>query len=266
VKRDCFSTLGCAELDWPGVAALAHRHKLRQVELRALGDRLDLPTYLREHYGDSTVFAARVRADCLAVPVLDTSLNLHRADETARGAFLEFIPWAEALGTPFLRVFDGGKFDPAAAQTAAFTAAYETIVWWRELRAREGWQVDMIVETHDSLCSAAEIARFQQGLDKPVAILWDTWHTWFKAQESPSDTWRGIAPWVAHVHFKDGLRQPIGEHAYRYVLPGQGVYPLAELDALLTASDYSGSRCLEWERKWHPYLAPLSAALNSRKG
>jgi sugar phosphate isomerase/epimerase len=266
MKPTCFSTLGCAEFDWPAVAALAHRHALRKVELRALADRLDLPAYLQAHYGEPAAFAARVRADGLTVPVLDTSLNLHRADAAAREAFLAFIPWAEALGTHFLRVFDGGTFSPAANAAPSFAPAYETLAWWRELRARNGWHVDMIIETHDSLCSAAEIVRFQQGLTEPAGILWDTWHTWFKAHEAPADTWRVIAPWVAHVHFKDGLRQPIGEHAYRYVPPGQGVYPLAELDALLAAAGYTGSRSLEWERKWHPYLPPLEVALLSCRG
>jgi sugar phosphate isomerase/epimerase len=260
MRPSCFSTLGCAELAWPAVAALAHRHRIPEIELRALGDRLDLPTYLREHYGTPASFAAAVRAEGLRVPVLDTSLNLHQHDEAARNAFLEFIPWAEALGTPFLRVFDGGRFD-ADATAAAFTPAYATLAWWRELRAQHGWQTDMVIETHDSLCSSAQITRFQSNLERPVLILWDTFHTWFKNHEMPADTWAAIAPWVAHVHFKDGLREPILQHAHRYVPLGQGVYPLGELADVLARAHYTGSVCLEWERKWHPYLAPLDTVL-----
>lgn len=262
MRPTCFSTLGCAELDWDGVAALARAHGLAQVELRALADRLDLPVYLAESHGSPDAFARRVRADGLAVPVFDTGFTLTASEAKAREDLLASVPWAEALGARWLRVFDGGKFD-ADAPDCVFDVARENLAWWRELRARYGWRVDLAVETHDSLCSSRLIERFQRGLTTPVAIIWDTWHIWFKNHEPVAETCARLAPWTVHVHFKDGLREPVLQYPYRYVRPGTGEFPLADLDRALAAHGYAGARCLEWERKWHPYLPPLDEALTA---
>lgn len=59
-----------------------------------------------------------------------------------------------------------------------------------------------------------------------------------------------------HIHFKDGIREPIRQFPYRYQIPGEGVFPLKELFDLLERDNYADSIFLEWKRKWHPYLPP----------
>lgn len=260
IRIDCVSTLGCAEFDLDAVITLARRFGLRQLELRALTNRLDLPACLAEGFGTPAALADHLRSVGMTIPILDTSLALGFADPRVRDEFLAFIPWAEALGVRYLRVFDGSRLTPAVS-TNAIEAAAGTVRWWQELRRRHGWAVDIAVETHDLLCASADVLRLEEQLAEPVRILWDTWHTWCKGGEELHATWNALRTYVAHVHVKDGVRKPVLQFPYTYCIPGRGEFPLRQLAALLTPEAYSGSICLEWERMWHPYLPPLEEAL-----
>ena len=248
-----FSTLGCPEMPLGDALALAQRHRLDGVELRSLGGSVDLPAYFQKKFGSPSQLAAQRPA----VPIfgLSTSLKLIGSTPAAREAFLQFVPWAEALGVPRLRVFDGGS----ALDAAELTEAAATLQWWRELRAEQGWHVDLMVETHDTLFTAEKIGRlvaFAPG----TAILWDTHHTWKKGGEDPVTTWRAIAPHVVHVHVKDSVSQSSARHPFTYVLPSEGEFPMAPLREVLQA-EFPGCVSLEWEKMWHPYLPSVEEAL-----
>jgi sugar phosphate isomerase/epimerase len=260
IRLDCLSTLGCADLELDAAITLARRFGLRQLELRALANRLDLPDYLTERFGSPAGLAAHLRSTGMSIPVLDTSFSLADREARERDDFLAFVPWAEALGTRYLRVFDGFQFAPSDP-VAAVDAATATVCWWQKMRARNGWSVDMVVETHDLLCASTEALRFEARLDTPVPILWDTWHTWCKGGEKINATWNALRAYVRHVHIKDGVRESVRQFQYTYRIPGTGEFPLRELADLLTQAAYTGSICLEWERLWHPYLPPVEEAL-----
>ena len=224
IRFDCVSTLGCAELDLDAAITLAQRFGLRQLELRALTNRLDLPTCLAERFGSPAALAAHVRSAGITIPVLDTSFTLADPDMRARDDFLAFVPWAEALGTRHLRVFDGSRVAPFVP-AAAIEAAAATVRWWQGLRTRNGWKVDIAVETHELLCTSADVLRLEERLDTPVPILWDTWHTWCKGGERINETWDALRAYVGHVHIKDGVREPILQFPYTYRIPGTGEFP-----------------------------------------
>jgi sugar phosphate isomerase/epimerase len=253
--RRAASTLGCPDLTLEQACELATRHQLDALELRALAGTLELPDYFARTYGSPSVLAAKVRQGPVAIAALDTSLKLVGSTPAEREKFLAFIPWAEALGVPRLRVFDGGQNGDAAE----IAAAVESVKWWRELRARHGWQTDLAVETHDSLFTAEKILRFLAAAPG-TGLLWDTHHTWKRGGEDPVATWRAIKSHVTHIHVKDSVSQPSAKHPFTYVLPGAGEFPMAPLRAVLRA-EYSGLVSLEWEKMWHPYLAPLDSAL-----
>ena len=130
IHLDCVSTLGCPELDLDGAITLVRRFGLRQLELRALSNRLDLPVYLTERFGSPAALASHLRSAGVAVPIVDTSLSLTDPGPDAHGRddFLSFVPWAEALGAHYLRVFDGGQFVPFAP-ASAIEAAAATVRW-----------------------------------------------------------------------------------------------------------------------------------------
>jgi sugar phosphate isomerase/epimerase len=250
-----FSSLGCPELSLDGALALAARHGLAAVELRSLSGTVDLVTLFTNTYGTPEKLAAHLKSAPAGIVSLDTSLHLIGDSDELRAKFLEFLPWAEALGVKRLRVFDGGK-SPTDAQLAEAAA---TVKWWRELRAKNSWQADIMIETHDLLFTAEAIQRFL-ALAPGTGILWDTHHTWKSGGEDPLVTWRAIKDHVVHMHVKDSVSVPSGRHPFSYVMPGQGEFPMAALRPVI-AAEYAGPVSLEWERMWHPYLAPVDEAL-----
>ncbi len=252
-----FSTLGFPEATIDEVIALAEKHGLDGVELRALGGTIDLPAHFAATGGSPATLAGRLRPARVRIVSLDTSLHLIGGTAAEREKFTEFLPWAEALGVRWLRVFDGGR-DAGPAELAD---AAETVRWWRELRRTNGWRADLMVETHDSLTTTAAIRRFAASVPA-TAILWDAFNTWKKSGEDPIETWRAIRGDVVHVHVKDCISVPSAKHPFTYVLPGTGEFPMAPLAAKLGA-EFNGTVSLEWEKLWHPYLPPLDEALRS---
>ncbi len=255
--RRSISTLGCPEYSLEQVFSLAERHALDAVELRALANTIDVPAVLAATYGTPTKLTERMKSAPVPIVSLDTSLKLAANTPADRDDFLEFLPWAEAGGVPWLRVFDGGKI----ADLATHQAMADTVAWWRAEKQTHGWRTELMVETHDALCSTAAIRQFL-GLAPGTAILWDSQHTWRNGGEEPPFTWQALKSHIVHVHVKDSISQPSAKHPFSYVLPGEGEFAMAPLRAAL-AAEFTGCVSLEWEKLWHPYLAPLDDALTA---
>jgi sugar phosphate isomerase/epimerase len=252
----CFSSLGCPELSLDAMLAVAAKHGIPLVELRAVAGTLDLPAYFEIQDKAGADLAAQLRVSTVRVAALDSSLHLMGATVGERTEIAALAPWAEALDVRWLRVFDGGK----PGDFAAFSEARETLSWWRGLRARHGWRTDLMVETHDALFTAEALGPFLEAFPD-VAILWDAHHTWRKGGEDPAVTWPKIRDRVVHVHIKDSIDVPSARHPFTYVLPGSGQFPIRGVLDMLEADNFAGPVSLEWEKLWHPYLPPLDEAL-----
>ncbi len=244
-----FSTLGCGSFTLDEVCALAHLHGLDGVELRALGGTLDLPGWLEARYADPAGLARSAAGNAVGIVSLDTSFKLVGAIADERASLLRFVPWAEALGVKYLRVFDGGSRRYDSDEIAE---ALANLAWWRRLRADHGWSVDLMIETHDSLLTSSDISRFVSAAGR-VNVLWDSHHTWKKGGENPVHTWSVIGGHIVHVHVKDSL-------AGIYVLPGTGEFPMTPLREVLS-KEFFGTVSLEWEKWWQPNLPDLAFAL-----
>ncbi len=252
-----FSTLGCPQAKLDEALALAARHRLDGVELRALGGSADLPAYLATQYGSPAELAGKLGGRAARIIALGSSLRAIDGTAADRAKFLELVPWAEALGVRWLRVFDGGQ----AADDAEIARAAETVRWWRELRAARGWRADIMIETHDAFISTPAIRRFLT-VSPEASLLWDSHHTWRKAGEDPLATWSALHPRIVHVHIKDSIGAPGPRHPWTYVLPGSGEFPMASLLVELR-NNFSGVLSLEWEKLWNPELPDLDDALRA---
>lgn len=252
-----FSTLGCPDLTLEQVFALAHQHEIRAVELRSLAGTMDLPAYFAKTYGTPENLAAKLKDERVKIAGFATSLRVVGNTPEEREAFRQFVPWAEALGVRWLRAFDGGK----TADAVELAQAVDTITWWRELRAKHGWKTDIMIETHDAFVTTPALQRLLAAAPG-TALRWDSHHTWKKGGEDPITTWRAIKDHVVFIDVKDSISQPSARHPYTYVLPGTGEFPMAPLRAALQ-SEFRGFVSLEWEKSWHPYLAPLAEALGA---
>lgn len=259
-----FSTLGYPHASLEDCMSLAQKYDLDGVEVRALQGQIDLPAVLAKTYGSPEALAEKLGGAANSrrgVPIVafGTSLRLIGSTPQERDAFLAFLPWAEALGVRWLRVFDGGKL----ADAAEIAEAVSTVRWWQTERAWRKATTEIMIETHDSLFNAAAIGRFVQAAPG-TAILWDTHHTWKKGGEDPMETWSRISAHVVHVHVKDSISIPSARHPYTYALPGRGEFPIQPLIKELDRH-FRGVVSLEWEKMWHPDIAPLEEALQSAK-
>lgn len=254
-----FSTLGCPDADLRTAFAIAERHHLDAIELRALGDTTNLPAYFASEYGGPEAFGAAMRSAPVRIAAIDTSFHLADAKTSDREQFLAFLPWTEAAGVRWLRVFDGGT---KLSERAAIAAAAEAVLWWREVRADNGYEADIMVETHHRFLTSAAIKRFLNAAPE-TAILWDPHHTWKQGAEDPLTTWGTIGKHVVHIHVNDSLPVATKTHPYKFVLPGTGEFPMAALRAALAADNFGGTLSLEWEKLWHPDLPNIEEALRS---
>ena len=251
-----FSTLGCPELSLAAVLSLAARRGMDGVELRALEGTVELPALFADRFGSPSAFAAQLSASPVRVVSLDSSFRMISASAEDRRKLLDYVPWAEAAGIRWLRVFDGGK----SGDEGELAEAAATLRWWQEQRGEAGWSVDLMIETHDCLAEPAALARFVEQLPN-CPVLWDTHHTWRKGGVDPVTTWPLVRSQPVHVHVKDSISRPGRRPLYSYVLPGQGEFPMAQLLSQLHADGFAGVLSLEWEKLWHPELATLDAAL-----
>lgn len=255
-----FSTLGCADFELNEALALAARFGLDAIEIRALGGTIDLVTYFTERFGSPAALAKALKASSVRVCAFNTSLRLVGATSQAKEEFLRYLPWAEAAGVKSLRVFDGGE----SGDTGELAEALSTLQWWRETAKREGFGAEMVIETHDCLVTSDAIARFLE-VAPDCALLWDTHHTWRKGGENPVETWKQVRRNTQHLHIKDSISKAGPKLPYRYVLPGNGEFPMAALRSALVVDGYTGIVSLEWERLWHTELPSLDLALQASR-
>lgn len=255
-----FSSLGCAELELDDVLALANRHEITAVELRALGDSIDLVRYFTENYRTPEALAAYLAESGVRVVALNASSKVINNGEADRDELMALAPWAHALGGAHIRIFDGGK----TLDTTELAHASEMLSWWQQQRADHHWTCDLMIETHDALVNSKLINRFLAAVPAGTHVLWDALHTWNLGDESPADTWKAIRDSVVHIHVKDAVPGEAMENT-RHTLPGEGQYPMPELRAVLREGNYHGAISLEWARKWHRYLPPLDDALTAAK-
>jgi sugar phosphate isomerase/epimerase len=252
-----FSTLGCPDLALDEALMLAGRNGIDALEIRTLEGTTDIPA-LFSRTGEGAVLRALARGLPVRVLALSTSFRLVGPGEADRAALLAFVPWAEAMGVPWLRVFDGGlASDPGTVHLAA-----QTHSWWRRLRSENGWKVDLMVETHDGLLTQDAINGFCSEA-AGASVLWDAHNTWRATGVDPFELWPRIAKHVVHIHVKDSVSRPSGRFPYTYVLPGDGEFPMGRLAGALGRDGYTKPVSLEWERQWHPELPPLELALRA---
>lgn len=256
----CFSTLGCPELSLPEACALAAEFHLPRLELRSLSNTVQLPElFASQGWSPARVGEIR-RASGVDLAVAGASFKLVSDNEAERAELVRFCDWADTLQIPYVRVFGGGSWGtPLTPQD--YQLAVRNVGWWREEQIRRGWRLEMLLETHDAFSASSPCLRLNERLSQPLALIWDSHHTWRYGGETPAESWRQLGQLTRHVHIKDSIDRPSARHPFTYVQLGEGQMPLAEVVNELRVGRFQGSVSLEWEKLWHPYLPPLREAL-----
>lgn len=249
-----FSTLGDPGLTLAGATNLCDQQGLDFVEVRALENQLDLPRYFRGRISADDTKRVKVR-------VLASSLELRDATAAELTGFGDFMELALQLNASYVRVFGGGAWGEVLNEKA-FDRIAQNVIGLRHIAKEARWNGEIIVETHGAFANSRSCEALNARLDIPVAILWDSHHTWRLGREDVGVTWSRIGKWVRHIHYKDSIEDNMRQAGFRYISPGLGSFPSHTLLRVLQRTAYYGGISLEWEKLWHSYLPSLPLALS----
>lgn len=254
------STIGCAEMSLPQICKLVGEFGIRELEIRAVDGRTDLPRWAVDTGWPPRRAAALFAKHQIGFRVAGSSFKLVGNDETSRDEMVRFCQWADSWGAMYVRAFGGGTWGKPLTDTDYNQAAH-TVAWWYREKKRHGWQTELLLETHDGFSASGPCRNLMTRLTAPIGIIWDSHHTWRLGGESPQESWSQLSQWIRHVHVKDSIGKPSARHPFTYVLPGDGEMPMGQVVEVLGEHHFAGTISLEWERLWHPYLPPVREAL-----
>jgi len=255
-----FSTLACPDWTMPQIIAIAARERYDGIELRFVQgeDSLwKLPVFSRQELASTR----RALADhALTISCLDTSCRFHSPDATERGRWIaegeRMADLAAELGAPGLRVF-GDTIQPGADRASTQSWIAESIRELTKITAERG--VGVWIETHGDFAAAKETAAIlAQAACPGVGVVWDPANSFAATQEQPEEGAARLGTAIRHVHIKDLQRN---ENDWKYVLTGEGDFPLLDLKGALDRLGYDRFLSFEWEKKWHPEIADADIAL-----
>jgi len=249
----CFSTLGCTDYDLPAVLSLCRQYGFDAVELRGVAGELDfrrMPDFLPDRIEKTRLAFA---ASGVAPLVLGASCAFHdtekREQTLAEGVFA--LNAAAALGAMGVRVF--GNRAVGERPALPVIDGVEAL-----LAATPETNAAVLLEVHGDFNTVAALSPILEHFknEPRFGLVWDIAHSHPTYGENWPAFYDAIAPFVRHVHVKD-------ERGGQLTLPGQGEIPIVPIVRRLLDDGYDGAFSLEWEKKWHPELPPLTAALDA---
>ena len=237
-----FSTLGCPDRNLDNVLEAAKKYGFDGIEIRGLSGEMyapKMPDFAPEKLES---VKAKLSSLGLEIPILSSGATFAEIDR-AQASFVEacaYVDLAGALGVPFVRVKSTlqGYITPVDLRLAS--GLYGQLCEYAEHRG-----VVPLLETNGNLCSSAAMrAIIRRTGSKNSGVLWDVHHTWRYGGETPVETIANIGNYICHVHIKDSITENGG---VKYVLPGTGDIPFADMLLMLHALRYEGYISLEWD-------------------
>jgi sugar phosphate isomerase/epimerase len=252
-----FSTLACPDWTVPQIIKMASTAGYDGIELRFVEGE-DSLWKLSAFSGAGLLDTKRALADHgLQISCVDTSCRFHSPDAADRGRWIEegerMAALATELAAPGIRVF-GDTIQPGAdrALTRGWIAASI-----HALTEKIG-DVGVWLESHGDFSSATATAEILGEAGMRTGAVWDPANSFAATGEHPTEGTRILRERIRHVHVKDLRRRADG---WRYVLTGEGEFPLEEQMQALRQCGYERFVSFEWERKWHPEIETAEIAL-----
>ena len=249
----CFSTLGCFDLTLDGIFGLCEKYCIRNIEIRGIGGELDnrkIPEFAPEII-DATV--EKFKKAGISPVILGTSCEFHK-EEKFDAAIEEgkaAVKIAAKLGARGIRVFGNRIVEPVDKTYERVIRGIKTLC---DFAADKG--VDILLETHGDYIDEKTLSPITEALGavKNFGIIWDIEHTPCIFDGTYADFYKFAKPFVRHVHIKDRTKCEL-------TLVGCGIVPIKPVADFLAENYYGGLFSLEWEKKWHPELPSIEAAL-----
>jgi len=260
MMKSSFSTLACPGWNMSQIIAAATEAGYEGIELRFVEGE-DSLWKLAAFSPAGIRFTKQALSDeGLSISCVDTSCRFHSSDPAERSRWIaegeRMCGLAAELGAPGIRVF-GDAIQPGAVRASTQKWIADSI---RALADRTQSQpVEVWLETHGDFATAAQTSEILREVGSSrVAAIWDPVNSFVSQGERPCEGASVLGRAIRHVHLKD-VRRIGGE--WRYVLTGEGEFPLRELRDALNQHDYNGFLSFEWEKKWHPEIEDAGIAL-----
>jgi sugar phosphate isomerase/epimerase len=256
-----FSTLACP--DWPLSRVLdeAQRLGFNGVELRFINGT-DALWELPEFSASRLQTTKRGFVDRgLAVASVDARAHFHFPDGAKRKEQIEEakrnIDLAAALGSRGVRIW-GDKVQPGADRTSTMKWISESI--WTLAEYGRPRNVSVWLESHGDFTASKDVLAILRDCGcHGAGATWDPANAVVGCGEDPGTGAANLGPYIEHVHFKDEKRLPDGK--WQIMPVGQGSLPVGRIVNSLRDLKFQGFLSFEWEKKWHPEIAPAEVAL-----
>src|SRR5215469_2302864 len=260
MMQTSFSTLACPDWSLSQALEAAVNYGFDGVELRVISRELDL-WKLPEFQPNSLALTRRhIGGLGLQIPCVGSSARFDSPDLQERqknvDSVLRVAEVAAGLGAPAVRVFpDRIRSGYNYVQTAGWIV--ESLVGVAEKLESSGVQVWL--ETHGDFATETAVSTILQAVNRTdVGLIWDPANAFSQNNEPPLFL-PEVQTHLRHVHVKDLELSGTGD--VKYVLTGEGEFPFDALFAALEAVRYQRFVSFEWEKHWHPELAPPEVAL-----
>jgi sugar phosphate isomerase/epimerase len=280
-----FSTLACPDWSWHEVLRRGQEYGYQGVELRLLERDTDLLNRPELQLNQLSQRRGELAAADFQVVGLGSSVRFDYLNPQVRREQMEigrrYLELAHQLHSRFVRVF--GDVFTAGQEALQREQVLGQIVEGLSYLAHyaEPLGVLVLMETHGDFADSQWMQTVMQRVAHPaVGILWDTHHPWRFYNETLSETFNRLRPWIRHTHWKDSTTESVkftttdtqdaaaqahslmsGHKPAHYVLFGEGEFPARDAQRLLDFNGYDGWHSLEWEKAWHPYLSEPEIAL-----
>jgi fatty-acyl-CoA synthase len=244
--RIAFSTLGCPDLTWEDICAMAKDLGYDGIELRGVGSEISSHKARPFTVGELDKTAAKLASLSLEIPCISTSCCL-KDRETTAATFEEGIAGidlAHRLGSSFVRIL--ADKEPHPTGTPDEECIVEGMI--RLAGYAETRDVVLLVESNGHYANATALDRLMTRIGRTnVGVLWDVHHPFRHAGETPAQTYAILKEWIRYVHIKDSV---IEDGRVRYRMMGDGDVPIHEALDCLSQAGYEGYVSLEWVKRW----------------
>lgn len=260
MMKTSFSTLACPDWSLSEILRAATAYGYDGIELRVICGELDL--WNLPEFKPSSLAQTRtlIQDHGLIVPSVGSSASFDSPEALERErnftSALRMAEVAAGVGAPSIRIF-GDRIQAGSNRKETAARIAESLSRLAVTLRPDGVQVWL--ETHGDFATGDDVSEILIQVNSPeVGIIWDPANAFEQNGEAPCLP-SHLSPHVRHVHVKDQQRDAQGKT--RYVLTGEGEFPLRAMFASLTATGFNGFISFEWEKFWHPELAAPEIAL-----
>lgn len=241
------NTLAFPEWSLPQVVAFARQNDVPYFEIRALENNLDLLS-LPDFASPARITQSRLLLHTSGVRVLSLNLGFHLTDDLTAQAdtIRHYAALADSLGAPYLRFFPGG--DPAERPDIGRLARGAL----QAINLITGYEVQLLIETHDSLVHSDDILGLNDLLEGHLNLLWDIAHTANFGGEPWQETVKRLEPVTCYLHIKN-TRRVNGKIQNAPLFEGD--LDVRGLLNFLSRRSEETIVSFEWEKMWDPTLS-----------